>query len=67
MTAPVQVAAHAKLNLLLRVLAREADGFHSFASYHSQNLFLRQNRLQTRMKITPEYVRNQLIDFIGKV
>ena len=29
MTAPVQVAAHAKLNLFLRVLAREADGFHS--------------------------------------
>ena len=30
MTAParVQVAAHAKLNLFLRVLAREADGYH---------------------------------------
>ena len=28
MTSPVQVAAHAKLNLFLRVLAREADGFH---------------------------------------
>ena len=28
MTAAVRVAAHAKLNLFLRVLAREADGFH---------------------------------------
>ena len=28
MTGPVTVAAHAKLNLFLRVLAREADGFH---------------------------------------
>jgi 4-diphosphocytidyl-2-C-methyl-D-erythritol kinase len=28
MTATVQLSAHAKVNLLLRVLAREADGFH---------------------------------------
>ena len=28
MTARVRMHAHAKLNLLLRVLARESDGFH---------------------------------------
>jgi 4-diphosphocytidyl-2C-methyl-D-erythritol 2-phosphate synthase len=28
-TSTVELAAHAKVNLLLRVLAREADGYHS--------------------------------------
>ena len=28
----VSVAAHAKVNLLLRILAREADGFHGIAT-----------------------------------
>ena len=29
MTSTVELAAHAKVNLLLRVLARESDGYHS--------------------------------------
>ena len=29
MSTTVELAAHAKVNLLLRVLAREADGYHS--------------------------------------